>query len=117
LLANGTAMAVGSNQIGQLGDGTLIDRTTPVPVKSSGLWTAIGAGNANGIALKCFAGAKAWGKGDGGQLGNNGSANKLTPTAMVGLTTGVIAVAQGFDSTVVLKADGTVWSTGQNDVG
>lgn len=117
LLADGTAMAVGSNSSGQLGNGTSTSRLNVAPIPGSGQWSAISAGFDHTVALKCMDGAKAWGFGAYGQLGNGGTAIKNVPTAVTGFATGTLAVAQGGVHTLFLKADGTVWATGDNTYG
>ena len=55
-----------------------------------------------------------WGENEQGQLGNGSTANKSVPTAISGLSSGIIALAGGYNHTLILKADGTVYSCGAN---
>ncbi|MCL1898898.1 MAG: RCC1 domain-containing protein, partial [Micrococcales bacterium] len=52
LKSEGTVWAWGNNDRGQLGDGTGIDRLTPVQVKGLSGVVAVSAGNAHSLALK-----------------------------------------------------------------
>ena len=118
LTSGGGVLCWGANTSGQLGDGTTTQRLTPVAVNglSSGV-TAVAAGGlhtcavTNGGALVC------WGSNNNGQLGDGTAANRLTPVAVSGLSSGVTAVAGGaFHSCAVTSAGGVVcW--GRNEDG
>jgi len=56
--ATGRVFAFGSNNLGQLGDGTFIERKAPVAVNTSGVLNgltiiAIAAGNQHSLVLSC----------------------------------------------------------------
>src|SRR4051794_39219798 len=57
-----------------------------------------------------------WGKGDYGQLGDNGTGYRLEPTKLVGLPT-LIQISGGNDHTLALQADGHVLAWGHNNKG
>lgn len=59
----------------------------------------------------------AWGKNKSGQLGNGSQTNSNTPVRVSGGLTGVVSVAAGFDQSLALKSDGTVWAWGSNKYG
>ena len=78
----------GDNEFGQLGDGTKIDRTTPVEVVglSRGV-RAIATGEAHTCALTDTGGVKCWGWNWDGQLGDGTSGegnDRSTPVEVVG---------------------------------
>lgn len=79
LLTGGRAMCWGSNDHGQLGDGTTTNRTTPVPAAGleSGI-QAIAAGDYHTCALLSGGGFKCLGRNDEGQLGNGTLDHVLT---------------------------------------
>ncbi len=116
LKADGTVWAWGSNELGQLGDGTTID--SPAPIQVSGLTdiTAIAGGDSHSIALKIDGTVWAWGYNGAGQLGNGTTIDSATPVQVSGLTD-VTAIAAGGSHTLALKADGTVWAWGYNSSG
>ena len=109
LKGDGTVWAWGSNQYGQLGDGTRGDRISS-PVQVSGLAgvTAIAAGYAHSLALKGDGTVWTWGV-DGAV-----AAYRLTPE-QVSEVSGVAAIAAGMYGSVVVKRDGTVseWGLSQ----
>lgn len=101
LKSDGTVWAWGSNAIGQLGDGTTIDRPTPFQVPGLSGMIAVAAGASHSIALKNDGTVWRWGNAPW-----NGS--QPTPQQVPGLS-GVIAVAAGYYDDIALKNDGTVW--------
>jgi alpha-tubulin suppressor-like RCC1 family protein len=60
-VAPGTVLAWGFNGSGELGDGTTIDRASPVPVQGLTGVTALAAGNAHSLALLADGTVRAWG--------------------------------------------------------
>src|SRR5271155_5703449 len=93
LLSNGTVMAWGWNNSGQLGNGSN-EPNSGVPVEVSELSgvSAITAGNEYSLALLSNTTMMAWGNGIDGELGNGSDANHHKPVAVTGLT-GVSALA------------------------
>jgi len=116
LKSDGTVWTWGWNRDGQLGDGTVTDRLTPVKVlKLTGV-TAISAGGYHTVALKSDGTVWAWGSNQFGQLGDGSSGvniSKNTPVQVTGLG-GVIAIAAGHEFTMALARDRTVWGWGNN---
>ncbi len=135
LLENGTVMAWGRNDEGQLGIGTttgpetcmseLPCSTTPVQVNGLSGVKAIAAGYNDSLALLENGTVMAWGEGQWGQLGNGteGLAScgdellcNPTPIAVRGLG-GVTAIASGFTQSLALLENGTVMAWGLNGAG
>ena len=113
----------GYNSWGQLGDGTTINRITPVAVDTSGALsgrtvTAIAEGSQHTVALTSDGKLFAWGN---GYLGNGTTNDSTTPVAvdMSGALSGktVIAIASGSSHTLVLTSDGKVFAWGENSSG
>jgi alpha-tubulin suppressor-like RCC1 family protein len=99
----------GRNLNGQLGDGTTIDRTFPVNV--SGLTfgvKAVAAGDFHTCALTLSGAVKCWGLNGNGQLGNGTNVDSIDPVGVIGLSSGVIAIAAGEAHTCALTAAGAV---------
>jgi alpha-tubulin suppressor-like RCC1 family protein len=102
VLAGGTVRCWGSNDFGQIGDGTTTDR--PLPVAIAGLVgaTAVAGGDGHTCAAvgSAAVAAECWGLGSSGQLGNGATPSSpvLTPTAVQGLNAPLLAMAAGGDT-------------------
>lgn len=128
LLRNdGSAWAWGNNSNTQLADGSGINRSTPVPVAAPGGGplggiTAIAAGWYHSLFLKSDGTVLAAGWNVHGQLGDGLLHHATSPVAMRSPENGphmenIIEVAVGKVHALILKADGTLWSTGSNGHG
>jgi formylglycine-generating enzyme required for sulfatase activity/alpha-tubulin suppressor-like RCC1 family protein len=115
----GGIMCWGENTAGQLGDGSDVDRYTPVDV--TGLTSGvidIAAGGYHTCALTIGGGVKCWGGNLYGQLGDGRTSYyRLTPVDVSGLTSGVKAIAAGGSHTCALISGGGVKCWGYNVVG
>ena len=76
---NGTLWAWGSNHSGQLGDGTTVDKCSPIQIGSSCDWRSTAGEFAISFAIKTDGTLWAWGTGDSGALGDATTVNKSTP--------------------------------------
>src|SRR5206468_2309569 len=70
LLGDGTVMAWGLNNDGQLGDGTTTNRRVPVAVSELSGVVAISGGGFHSMALLGDGTVKAWGDNGSGQVGD-----------------------------------------------
>jgi len=111
LTSDGTVWAWGANDCGQLGDGTTVDRTTPVEVSGLSGVVAVAAGFAHSLAVKSDGTVWAWGGNWYRQLGDGTTTGRTTPVQVSGLS-GVAAVAAGHAHSLGLKSDGTLWAWG-----
>jgi alpha-tubulin suppressor-like RCC1 family protein len=115
---DGTVWTWGNNDYGQLGDGTTEDKSIPVQVKGLNNVAAIAAGGYHyTIALKKDGTVWTWGNNDYGQLGDGTTEDKSTPVQVKGLNDATAIAAGGYDHTIILKKDGTVWTWGRNNYG
>ncbi len=105
----------GFNDNGQLGDGTDIDRSTPVPVfgLSSGV-VAITAGGYHTCALLSSGEVKCWGLNYQGQLGDGTNDPHLTPVTVSGMNSEVATITAGGFHTCVLLNSGAAKCWGSN---
>ena len=116
LRSDGTVWAWGLNVFGQLGDGTTVNRHTPVQVQNLNHVVAIAAGSNHTVALQSDGTVWAWGANVFGRLGDGTTINQYTPVQVQNLNN-VIAIAVAGWHTVALRNDGTVWTWGSNSLG
>ena len=123
LKEDGTVWAWGYNNYGQLGDNTQITRYTPVQVLSEDGTEYlkdiiyIAAGNNYSVAINKNGEVWSWGQNDYGQLGDGSNISKYTPVRAKANLTNIIKVSCGNRHTVALKADGSVYTWGDNTYG
>jgi alpha-tubulin suppressor-like RCC1 family protein len=118
LTSNGGVKCWGDNSFGRLGDGTNETRDTPTDVigLSSGV-KAIAAGGDFTCALTNSGNVKCWGYNASGQLGDGSTEDRWTPVDVVGLTSGVVAIAAGERHACALTESGQVKCWGDNNWG
>ena len=121
VVAGGASVwAWGGNDAGQLGDGTLAGRTTPVRVTQIGTVhiAGVGVGFKYAAILGTDGSVWAWGADTRGQLGNAPVATPVTrPVHTIGAGSGITQIAVGANHMVALKSDGTVLAWGDNTNG
>ena len=103
---DGTVWAWGSNDNGQLGDGSTIARTLPVRVGTLTGIVAIAAGGSSAFAVNAMGNVWGWG----------GVNTSTSPQPIAGLPA-IAAVATGGAHHLYLTTTGTVWSAGANHAG
>ena len=69
----------GRNSSGELGDNTIINRSSPVQIGALTTWALPSAGYAHVLATKTDGTIWAWGQGGAGALGDGTNANKSSP--------------------------------------
>ncbi len=123
----GGVMCWGQNGAGEIGDGTPNDRTTPVDVCASGSGsgcgggamlagiTAITAGSEYTCAVAAAGDARCWGS----LLGDGTNDDSENPVGVLGLTSGVTAIAGGAQANHACAArdDGSLFCWGENSSG
>jgi alpha-tubulin suppressor-like RCC1 family protein len=113
---DGTLWTWGTNGLGQIGDNTLITRSTPVTTFAGGAnWKQVSGGNSHTAAIKTDGTLWVWGYNAYGQLGNNTSTDRLTPVTTFAGGTNWKQVAAGEGNHIAaIKTDGTLWTWGRN---
>ena len=126
LTQDGDVFSWGNNELGQLGDGTLINRSMPVQVLGEG-----GVGYLSGIASIAAGGYHSvalasdgsvvytWGYNNSGQLGNNTTTDSLTPVKVHGVgnfgdLSNIASIAAGGWNTAAVSTTGFVYTWGYN---
>jgi alpha-tubulin suppressor-like RCC1 family protein len=113
----GAVRCWGQNQHGPLGDGTETNRAAPVAVSgiADGI-TAVSAGPDFTCALSNNGAVRCWGANQYGQLGDGGTATRLTPSSSV-VYSGIEEVAAGGTSVCAVAGSGGVHCWGDNWAG
>lgn len=116
---DGSVFTWGLNTDGQLGQGDMRTLLLPQVLSSFGGVKAVAAGANHTLFLRQD--GTVWAAGDNtyGQLGDGTSGSgteKPVPVQVVGLAN-VVAISAGYEFSVALKEDGTVWAWGRNDSG
>jgi alpha-tubulin suppressor-like RCC1 family protein len=113
----GELWAWGFNADGQLGDNTILHRSSPVQIPGT-QWNNIAGGGHHSLARKTDGTLWSWGRNtqnygaSGGQLGDNTALHRSSPVQIPG--TQWNDVAAGCSHSLARKTDGTLWSWGRN---
>lgn len=120
LASDGTLYAWGGNAVGQLGDGSTSDRTTPVAVSLPAGVSALGvaAGASHSLVAASDGRLYAWGENRYGELGDGSTLQRTTPV-QVSLPAAVsaLSVAAGTFHSLARGSDGTLYAWGNNYYG
>jgi len=81
--AAGAAYCWGENDVGQLGDGTTTNRSSPVPVAGALSFTAVSAGTTHTCGVTAAGAAYCWGENSNGKLGDGTTTNHARPVLVV----------------------------------
>jgi len=112
----GQAYCWGSNDYGQLGDGTSTDRSTPVAVLGLVSAASISVGGEHSCALVSGGQAYCWGRNFYGQLGDGTSTDRSTPAAVLGLVS-VSSISAGGEHSCAVATGGQAYCWGRNFYG
>ena len=127
VLEDETAACWGNNEFGQLGNGTAVASSTPVPVfdgsgeRLNGI-SQIAVGARHSCAVLKDGRVACWGDNASGQLGNGdlsvaASGGALLVQGLQGVLEGVSKIALGDDHSCALLSDGMVQCWGRGEVG
>jgi alpha-tubulin suppressor-like RCC1 family protein len=113
--ADGTLWATGGNNGGQLGDGTTTRRAAWGQVGTATNWVQVAAGNFFSLGLRTDGTLWAWGDNYYGQLGRATNSGTVVANAVPMQVAGTYRyIAAGWEHTLALRADGTLWAWGSN---
>ena len=120
LKGDGTVLAAGLNNLGQLGNGmeppTYWFLSPPTPVLGLTHVVALGIGEAHGLALDASGDVWAWGNDASGQLGRGGTLSSTLPVVVPNLHN-IVQVSVGWEYSLAVDAEGFVWAWGNNYYG
>jgi len=117
---DGTLWTWGLNSYGQLGDNTLIKKSSPVQTVAFGTnWKQVACGYQHISAIKTDGTLWTWGRNTNGQLGNNTITSTSSPVQTIAFGTNwkQVSVALQGGTTACIKTDGTLWTWGYNGNG
>ena len=119
--ANGTAWGWGNNVQGQLGDNTVINKSSPVLVVGGFTdWVQVATGfGAAGhtVAIRANGTAWAWGYNSYGRLGDGTTTSRSSPVSVIGGFTDWVQVSCGEAHSLAIRANGTAWGWGNTGSG
>jgi alpha-tubulin suppressor-like RCC1 family protein len=114
---NTTIWAWGSNGHGQVGDGTVIRKTTPCQIYGfTSDWSTAAPGECHSLGLKTNRTLWAWGMNFFGQLGDGTETDRTTP-CLIGTVSDWSMIASGESHSLGLKTNRTLWAWGRNGLG
>lgn len=111
-----SAMGMGNNSGGNLGNGWEGYNFSPTAVSELTNIIAIGGGNAHSLALRSDKTVWTWGAGYSGQLGNGINTASSVPIQVNSLSA-IKAISAGGNANYAVQNDGTVKSWGSNAAG
>jgi len=107
----------GCNRRGQLGDGTTIDKSSPVQIISGGTnWKTVSTGCEFSAGIKQDGSLWLWGCNNNGQLGDGTTINKSSPVQTISQGTNWKCIELS-DHAMAIKNDGSLWLWGRNFCG
>ena len=109
-------MVVGGQRVRQLGDGTVVDKRSPVQVSGLSNVVAVAAGAHHSLGAPCRRYRRLLGRNNLGQLGDGALTGRRNAATIPGLT-GVVSIGGGRDHGLAILDDGTVRAWGRNDFG
>ena len=115
-LSNGEIKCWGANEMGELGNGTTTNSTTPVSVSGITSAAEVSAGERFACALIIEGSVECWGDNEQGQLGDGSTASSTTPVSVSGISDAIALAASGSHACVRL-ADDSVRCWGANEFG
>lgn len=118
ITTGGAAKCWGYNFDGLLGNNSTTHSYAPVDVSglSSGV-VSIAVGNLTACAVRSTGAVVCWGNGSEGTIGDGGTARRLVPTQVSGLTSGYTSVAMGDFHACARSTAGGIKCWGLNDSG
>jgi alpha-tubulin suppressor-like RCC1 family protein len=112
--AQRTLWTWGYNGYGQLGDGTVVNKSTPIQVGSLTVWESAVAGSTATFALQTGGTLFSWGSNPNGYLGNGTSTTYFSSPVQVGSASSWTKISVGTSHVLGIKTGGSLWAWGTN---
>jgi alpha-tubulin suppressor-like RCC1 family protein len=114
----GTMYSWGANQWSQLGLGNSVNKLSPTQIGTLATWASTATGSSHSLGLRADKTLWAWGLNTNGQLGIDPIANPATsiaaPVVVIGSSATWRTVSAGDLHSAGIKADGSLFTWGQN---
>jgi len=110
---NGKLWSWGGNNYGQLGDNTVVCKSTPIAVYGTHTFCLIDCGQRHSSSVDNHGKAWGWGYNGYGCLGNNISTDRSTPVAVCGAHT-FCQISCGQHHVLAIDNHGKAWAWGSN---
>jgi len=118
LFATGNLWGWGYNLEGQLGDNTIVDKSSPVQTVAGGnYWKEVSSGSRHSAGIKSDGTLWSWGTNEFGALGDGTVVQKNYPVEINANTVQWKKVSCGNDYSCGIKIDGSLWTWGRNAYG
>ncbi len=114
--ADGSLWAWGANSDGQLGLGTVVNRSYPTRIGTLNTWAGVACGSNHTLAWRTDGSLWTWGDNREGQLGDGTIADRKSPVR-VGTAFDWVEAAAGAGHSVARRAGGSIWTWGLNSSG
>ncbi len=116
IIHNTALWAWGGNYNGQLGDGSTVERLSPVLIGSSQNWVAVSCGDYHSVGRLSDSVLRGWGSNSNGQLGDGTLTDSHIPKR-IGNDSDWVKVTTGLYRSSAVKLDGSIWAWGRNNFG
>ena len=115
-IQTGRAWGWGLNNVGQVGDNSIVSKLTPVSVLGAiKTFCDISAGASHSLAIGKDGRAWAWGDNSYGQLGNNSITSQRTPISILGAVKTFCHIAASLGNhSLAIDKNGRLWAWGDN---